>query len=120
MQPILLCSYEVDIEPIFDALDLNQRKVRAVTDSELLCPGWKESAIDGGIPASHALAERLAAANYAGMRYPSFALGASSDDVNLVLWRWGKRRPCRIRLIDDEQRLTFPGRPINAPGESIN
>ena len=105
MQPILLCSYEVDIEPIFDPLDPEQRKAHAVTDSELLCPGWRTSALGGGIPASHALAERLIAAGYAGMRYPSFAPGAGRDDLNLVLWRWGSGRPHRVRLIDDERRL---------------
>lgn len=110
MQPILLCSYEVDIEPIFDALDLEQRKAHAVTDSELLCPGWRTNALGGGIPASHILAERLIAAGYAGMRYPSFAPSASPDDLNLVLWHWGDDRLHRVQLIDDERRL--------APAES--
>ena len=50
LQPILLCAYEVDAEPIF-------------------------------------------------------APGAAASDVNLVLWRWGDRRPSRIVLIDDERRI---------------
>ena len=28
-----------------------------------------------------------------------------ASDVNLVLWRWGDRRPSRIVLIDDERRI---------------
>ena len=58
------------------------------------------------VPASHALADRLVAAGFAGMRVPSFAAGAGPDDVNLVLWRWSGRRPSRVVLIDDEGRLT--------------
>ena len=53
-----------------------------------------------------ALADRLVATGFAGMRVPSFAAGAGPDDVNLVLWRWSGRRPSRVVLIDDEGRLT--------------
>ena len=62
MQPVLLCAYEVDAEPIFDTLDSSQRTRHAVADVELRCPDWEQKMLDGGIPASHALAERLVAA----------------------------------------------------------
>ena len=57
------------------------------------------------VPLSHTLADRLIAAGWVGMRVPSFASGAAANDVNLVLWRWGDRRPSRIVLIDDERRI---------------
>lgn len=76
-----------------------------VADEELRCPSWERDMADGGIPASQKLADRLAAAGYIGLRTPSFAQGAESDDVNLVLWRWGDRLPGRVLLIDDENRL---------------
>ena len=72
---------------------------------------------DGSVPASRALAERLIAAGYVGMRVPSFAPGAGPDDLNLVFWRWGDRLPSRVELIDDDHRLTPASRPpLAAPG----
>ena len=105
LQPILLCAYEVDAEPIFDALDPSQQRAHAATDDDMRCPGWERDMYSGIVPLSHALADRLIAAGFAGMRVPSFAPGAAASDVNLVLWRWGDRRPSRIVLIDDERRI---------------
>ena len=105
MQPNLLCAYEIDAEPIFDALDSRRCREQAVTDDALRCPNWEWDMHCGATPRSHLLADRLIAAGYVGMRVPSFAPGAGSDDVNLVLWRWSDRRPSRVALIDDEGRL---------------
>ena len=63
------------------------------------------------IPASQALADRLIATGHAGMLTRSFANGASVDDLNLVMWRWGSEHPARVVLIDDEDRLS--GRPAH-------
>ena len=76
-----------------------------MTDDELRCPNWERAMYRRSVPASQALADRLVA-GYVGMRVRSFAAGAGPDDVNLVLWRWGARRPSRAVLIDDEGRLT--------------
>ena len=105
MQPIVLCAYEVDAEPIFDALNPSQRMAHAATDFELSCPDWEREMLDGAIPASQALADRLIAAGYLGMRVQSFALGAGTDDLNLVFWHWSDRWPNRVVVIDDEGRL---------------
>jgi hypothetical protein len=35
----------------------------------------------------------------------SFAPGATGDDLDLVLWKWGDTAPSRLVLIDDEDRL---------------
>jgi hypothetical protein len=51
-------------------------------------------------------ARRLIAAAYAALLVPSFARGASSTDLNLVLGRWGDAAPTRLVLIDDEKRLS--------------
>lgn len=40
------------------------------------------------------------------MRFRSFAAGAGPNDLNLVLWNWGPRRPAKVLLIDDEKRLS--------------
>lgn len=105
MQPILLCAYDVDAEPILDALDSTQRRAHGVTDDELRCPDWERTMYAGGVAPSQALTDRLIAAGYVGMRVPSFVPGARADDVNLVFWSWSDHLPSRIMLIDDERRL---------------
>ena len=105
MQPLVLCSYEVDVGPVFDALDPAERTAHSVSQADLDCPAWRDEMFSGRKPASHRLAERLLSMGSAGMRYRSYAMGTSEYDVNLVLWRWGSESPSRVILIDDEKRL---------------
>ena len=93
LQPLTLCAYEVDVEPVFDALDDLRRREAEVNESDLVCPTWEADMLAGAIPASQAVADRLIAAGYAGMRIRSFAAGASAGDLNLVLWSWNTDRP---------------------------
>lgn len=104
-QPILVCQYEVDIEPVFDARDPDIRRAEGVDWIELDCPDWQDLMDLGQTPPSHALAERLVAAGYVAMLAPSFAHGAEAGDTNLVLWKWGDDLPARVRLVDDQGRL---------------
>ena len=110
MQPMTLCAYEVDVEPVFDSLDRARRAALQVNDHELACRSWEGEMLAGLLPASQALAERLVSASYVGMLVRSFAVGAGSKDINLVLWEWGPQRPCRVVLIDDERRLSTDSR----------
>ena len=105
LQPITLCAYEVDAEPVFDALDPSQREAQGVERDELHCLNWEREMLAGIIPASQRLADRLIAAGYVGIRVQSFAPGAGTDDLNLVFWHWGDHRPSKVVLIDDEERL---------------
>lgn len=107
MQPLVLCSYELDVDPVFDALDPSVMTALSVRQADLDCPAWRDEMFSGGKPASQGLAERLVSLGYAGMRYRSYAVGATERDVNLVLWRWGSELPSRVILIDDENRLRF-------------
>ena len=106
MQPLTLCAYDVDAEPVFDALDEERLRDRGVSDGDLACPAWEADMLAGAVPASQALADRLIAAGYAGMRVRSFATGAGADDINLVMWRWGAAPPVRVVLVDNEDRLS--------------
>ena len=108
MQPLTLCAYNVDAEPVFDALNEETRQALSIGWNDLECPGWEADMLFGAVPASQALADRLIAAGYVGIRVQSFATGAGADDINLVMWRWGAERPARVVLIDDEGRLV-PG-----------
>lgn len=105
LQPITLCAYEVDAEPVFDALNPSQREAQGVKTNDTFCLNWEQEMLAGNIPASQLLADRLIAAGYTGMRVQSFAPGAGADDLNMVFWRWGNHRPSKVVLIDDEQRL---------------
>ncbi len=105
-QPITLCAYEIDAEPIFDAVNPQAREALAVTDPELSARGWRRRMLSGVIPASQALADRLVAAGFVGMRVRSFAAAAEPDDLNLVFWRWSDRGLSRVVVIDDEGRLS--------------
>ena len=105
MQPLTLCAYEVDAEPVFDAHGEEHRRSSEMTEFDLACPAWEAEMLAGAISASQALADRLIAAGYAGMRVRSFAAGTGADDLNLVMWSWSSERPASVVLIDDEGRL---------------
>ena len=106
MQPLTLCAYEVDAEPVLDTRDGVERAAFGVSEADLLCPAWEAEMLDGAVPLSQALADRLVAAGQVGMVVQSFAHSAGPEDFNLVLWTWSPERPSRVVLIDDEGRLT--------------
>ena len=108
MQPLMLCAYEVDAEPVFDAADPTQWREIEVSQAGLVCPTWEADMLDGGVAASQRLAERLVGVGYVGMLVRSFAVGASEEDLNLVIWHWGNAYPTRVALIDDVGRLREP------------
>ena len=86
-------------------------KSERVSEDELECPSWNEHMLDGKIPASQQLADRLLARDYAGMVVRSFARSAGPEDMNLVLWKWSKRRPYKVTVFDPDHRL--PQKPSN-------
>ena len=106
MQPLTLCAYEVDAEPVFDALSEEHCRSLGVREVDLACPTWEAEMLAGAIPASQALADRLIATGHVGIRVQSFAIGTGTDELNLVMWRWGSERPARVVFIDDEGRLS--------------
>ena len=105
MQPLTLCAYEVDAEPVFDAADPARLREHQVLEADLACSTWEADMLERGIAASQRLAERLVAAGYVGMLVRSFAIGAGKEDLNLVMWRWGDAYPASVTVIDEEGRL---------------
>ena len=106
MQPLVLCAYNIDVEPVFDATDKQECRDSGIEQLDLSCPHWEMEMLSGLIPSSQVVADRLISAGFAGMRYRSFAAGAGANDLNLVLWNWGPRRPTKVLLVDDEKRLS--------------
>jgi RES domain-containing protein len=106
LQPTTLVSYDADIERIFDSRDDAALRAEGMDAAALADPTWRHLMKATGEAKTQAFARRLAAAGYHGLLVRSFAPGATSDDLNLVLWRWGDAAPCRLTLIDDENRLS--------------
>lgn len=104
IDPCVLCSYDVDCEDIVDLRTEAARTKEGVEGEVLACP-WLALARSGKTPPSWSLARRLTRQGAAGLLVPSFAPGATAQDHNLVLWRWGERRPHRVTVDDPSGRL---------------
>ena len=106
--PMTLCEYEIDVEPVADLASDEGRRALGIRLEELDC-AWLELMLEGRKVPSQEAAERLKRQGYAGALVPSFMPGAGPDDVNLVLWAWGNRRPWLVRVHDPEGRLGRSG-----------
>lgn len=106
LQPTTLVSYDADIERVFNCRDDAALQAQAVDEATLADPNWRDQMKTAGEATTQAFARKLAGAGYHGLLVKSFAPGASHEDLNLVLWTWSKAAPCRLTLIDDENRLS--------------
>jgi RES domain-containing protein len=104
LTPYVLCSYDVDCDDIADLRTEAGRASLDVALSELGC-AWGDALIAGREPESWAVVRRLRASGCAGILVPSFANGATADDQNLVLWRWGPDLPHRVAVYDPTGKL---------------
>ena len=104
LTPYVLCSYDVDCEDVADLRTETDRTGLGVAFSDLDC-AWADALIAGREPASWAVVRRLLAEGYAGALVPSFAIGATTDDQNLVLWRWGPAPPHKVTVYDPTGKL---------------
>ncbi len=102
--PCVLCSYDVDCEPLADLRTDAGRARHHVKLSDMRC-AWFLEAAAGENPASWRIADRLIAEGYAGLLTPSFAPGATQDAHNLVLWDWGTELPTRVAVYDPSGKL---------------
>lgn len=104
INPLVLCSYDIDIEDIFDLRDPATRDAAATSEADLAC-GWLTLVLAGQDPPTWTLARRLIAGGSAGVIVPSYAPGATTDDANLVLWRWTDAPPHFCAVHDPSNRL---------------
>jgi RES domain-containing protein len=104
LTPYVLVSYDVDCDDIADLRSDADRAGHAVVLADLACP-WGDDLIAGREPASWGVVRRLVTDGFAGILVPSFANGATSDDQNLVLWRWGPDLPHKIMAYDPTGKL---------------
>ncbi len=104
LTPYVLCSYDVDCADIADLRTDADRVAMGIALHDLAC-AWGDALIKRREPASWAVVRRLIADGHAGVLVPSFANGATSDDQNLVLWRWGPALPHRVEVFDPTGKL---------------
>ncbi len=106
LQPTTLVSYDADIETVFDCRDDAALRAQGIDAAALADPTWRDQMKVSGEAKTQTFARKLAAGGCCGLLVRSSAPGASDDDLNLVLWRWGSLAPGRLILIDDEDRLS--------------
>ncbi|MGQ2908812.1 MAG: RES family NAD+ phosphorylase [Aliihoeflea sp.] len=106
LQPTTLVSYDADIERVFDSRNDAGLRAEGMDAAALADPTWRDQMKATGEAKTQAFAQTLSAAGYHGLLVRSFAPGATDDDLNLVLWKWSEAAPCRLTLIDDENRLS--------------
>jgi RES domain-containing protein len=104
LTPYVLCSYDVDCEDIADLRTAAGRAAFGVEMDDLAC-AWGDALIARREPASWGVVRRLMADGVAGVLTRSFAHGATEDDQNLVLWRWGPHLPHKVMVYDPAGKL---------------
>ena len=105
LQPTTLVCYRAEIEMIFDTSDTAALEAEGLDEAALADPTWRDQMRTAGEARTQRFARELIAKGYCGLRVRSFAKGGGTDDMNMVLWRWGTTTPSRLELIDDEDRL---------------
>jgi RES domain-containing protein len=104
LDPLVLCSYEVDCDDVVDLTDEAGRRAASVAVDEMSC-AWMLEIAHGKRPASWVIYDRLAIGGISGILVPSFAIGADGGDRNLVLWHWGPDLPHKVEVYDSSGRL---------------
>jgi RES domain-containing protein len=102
--PGTLCSYETDCADLADLRVDEGRKALRVDLKDMAC-AWMDFLARGEDPPSWGIARRLIRDGYAGILVPSFAIGATLDRANLVLWQWGETAPYKAVVYDPQQQL---------------
>jgi RES domain-containing protein len=104
IEPCVLCCYDVACEDIADLRTAEARAEHAVRLEDMAC-AWATFLSESKEPPSWEIVRRLFGEGKAGILVPSFAPGATVEDDNLVLWRWGEKPPHHVRVYDPSGRL---------------
>lgn len=105
LQPTTLVAYHADVAEVFDGTDAASLAEYDLTPADLAANDWRIRMREDGRAPTQRFAERLIADGYVGLKIRSFVQGATTDDINLVLWSWGSELPTRLLVNDDEGRL---------------
>jgi RES domain-containing protein len=104
LPPITLCEYDIDCADIADLRDETSQAAHNIKSADMAC-GWMSHQLSGRIAPSQAIAKTLRGRGFTGAIVPSYVPGATADDINLVLWKWGPDLPHKISVFDPGSRL---------------
>ncbi len=104
IEPLVLCTYEIDCDDLVDVRDAEGRMSIGVEADEL-AGAWFDFIARGEEPPTWAIARRLIEKGAAGLLVRSFAPGAQPHDHNLALWHWGPKSPHKLAVFDPSGRL---------------
>ncbi len=105
LQPTVLVAYEARIERVFDALNVEALEAVGMSAAGLSSNTWRDEMLSDGSSETQRFAQHVRDDGFDALRVPSFAPGATTRDVNLVLLRWGPEPPAELRVVDDQGRL---------------
>lgn len=105
-QPSVIVQYIARITGLFDACDTRALAQYNMTPEALADLAWQLKMQRGEAVATQDFAEALIAAGHAGVLVPSYARGARPGAKNIVLWVWGEDGGARLRVVDDDGRLS--------------
>jgi RES domain-containing protein len=106
LQPTTLASYEADIENVFYCRDQTALRSHGMDAEALTDPTWRDQMKLSCELRTQSFARQLAASGYSGLIVKSVAPASTNEDLNFVLWKWGSLAPCRLVLVDDDNRLS--------------
>jgi RES domain-containing protein len=102
--PCTMCSYDVDCDHIADLRAEGGRELHNVDLKDMAC-AWFDFLSAGKEPPSWNIARQLISEGFAGVLVPSFAIGATPDKANLVLWDWSDKAPHQVVVFDPKGQL---------------
>lgn len=99
LAPLTICEYDVDCKPIADLSTSAGQNAHDVALLDLSCSWLTFQGTNRDAP-SWLVVDKLKQKGFVGMIAPSFAVGASPDDRNLILWNWGVTLPSQVTVFD--------------------
>lgn len=104
IQPLTIVAYQVDHAAVADLSTPAACDAADVAWADVACDWAYLAATKQPVP-SWTLAQTLHRRGAGAIRVPSFATGAKQGDTNLVFWRWGRKPPMRVTVIDNKDKL---------------
>lgn len=107
LQPTILVCYEASISRVFDSGNSSLLKQYSLSTDQLASNNWRDQMNRDGRSTTQIFAQQLIKLGYAGLLVPSYAVGTTERDRNVVLWCWDADETATLQVIDDENRLTY-------------
>ena len=105
-QPSVVVEFAAELSNLFNATDPSELRRFGTIPATLADPAWRMKMLKGQPIPTQELAEELIAAGHPGMLVPSYAPGTAPRSRNVILWSWSDAPPTKLRLVDDEGRLS--------------